>query len=259
MTSPVLLDRAAHLEGLRASLVALVRCAERAGPRAPVPTTPDWDVARLVAHQGMVHRWAAGVVRGDDVDVDAAEREGRAAPDPLEWLRDGAIELVSAISSARDDLDVVVFLADAPPPRDFWARRQCHETTIHAVDALSAQLGRRPRGADADWITAPVALDGIDELLAGFLPRPVSRLRADEPRRVVVRPSGCDVAWTVDVSPAPPVTTRHVADAVDVGEHEVLLEGDPVALYLTLWNRSDEVAPTDGWDLWTDSAQVRWA
>lgn len=258
MTSPVLLDRAAHLEGLRASLVALVRGAERAGLRAPVPTTPDWDVRRLVAHQGMVHRWAAGVVRGDDVDAAAAEREGRAAPDPLEWLRDGAIELVSAISGARDDLDAMVFLADAPPPRDFWARRQCHETTIHAVDALSAQLGHHPRAADADWITAPVALDGIDELLAGFLPRPVSRLRADEPQRVVVRPSGCDVVWTVDVSPAPPVTTRHIGDAVDVGEGEVLLEGDPVALYLTLWNRSDEVAPTDGWDLWTDSAQVRW-
>jgi uncharacterized protein (TIGR03083 family) len=257
MTSPVLLDRAAHLEGLRASLVALVRSAERAGLKAPVPTTPDWDVRRLVAHQGMVHRWAAGIVRGEDVDVAGVEREGREAPDPLEWLRDGAIELVSAVSAAPDDLDALVFLAAAPPPRQFWARRQCHETTIHAVDALSAQLGRYPRAADAGWITAPVALDGIDELLAGFLPRPVSRLRADEPQRIVVRPEGSETAWVVDVSSAPPVTTTCAAG--DAPEADVLLEGDPVALYLTLWNRSDEVAPTDGWDLWTDSAQVRWA
>ena len=65
-----------------------------------------------------------------------------------------------------------MFLADAPSPRCFWARRQCHETTIHAVDALSASLGRYPVAADASWIGTELALDGIDELLTGFLPRP---------------------------------------------------------------------------------------
>lgn len=256
MTSPVLLTREAHLEGLRAAVVALVRWGDRAGLRAPVPTTPDWDVRRLVAHQGMVHRWAAGIVTGTDVDVEAVERTGRSAADPLEWLRDGAIEVVSAISGAPDDLDALVFLADAPPPRDFWARRQCHETTIHAVDALAAALGRHPKASDADWITEEVALDGIDELLMGFLPRPVSRLRSEDPQRVVVRPEGSALAWVVDVSGAPPVTTRCPAAAGPAGD--VLLEGGPVSLYLTLWNRSDEVAPTDGWGLWADSAQVRW-
>jgi len=257
MTSQVLLARTAHLEGLRAAMVALVRSAERAGMRAPVPTTPDWDVRRLVAHQGMVHRWAAGIVTGRDVDAEAVERAGRCEADPLEWLRDGAIEVVTAISEASDDLDALVFLADAPAPRDFWARRQCHETTIHAVDALSALLGRYPRASDTGWITPDLALDGIDELLAGFLPRPVSRLRSADPQRVVVRPEGSALAWAVDVSAGPPVTTTHTAAAAPDGD--VLLEGDAVALYLTLWNRSDEMAPTDGWDLWADSAQVRWS
>lgn len=239
---------AQHLEGLRSALVAFARYADRAGLRAPVPTTPDWTVRRLVAHQGMVHRWATATLRGDDCDPDGLQQEGQVAPDPLEWLRDGAIDLAQAIHEAPDDLDVVVFLADAPPAKRFWARRQCHETTIHAVDALSAALGRYPKAADT-WITDEVALDGIDELLTGFLPRERSRLRADEPVTVAVRPEGSDLGWEVAVSPAPAVTTRVAAPRGDV-----LLEGSPVALYLTLWNRSDEIGAPD---LWHDSA-VRW-
>ncbi|UUZ61060.1 maleylpyruvate isomerase N-terminal domain-containing protein [Nocardioides sp. B-3] len=162
------LEVAAHLEGVRTAMVAMVRYADRAGLAAPVPTTPDWTVRRLLAHQGMVHRWAAAVVTGAEQTPDRWEREGRAAPDPFEWLRDGAIEVVTAISAAPADLDALVFPADAPSPRRFWARRQCHETTIHAVDALAASLGRYPVAADATRIGAEVALDGIDELLSGF-------------------------------------------------------------------------------------------
>ena len=141
-----------HLEGLREAVVALVRDADRAGLRAPVPTTPDWTVRRLVAHQGMVHRWAAATVRGVTTAPDAWEQEGIDAADPLEWLEDGVIDLVGAIVQAPEDLEAPVFLRDAPPPREFWARRQCHETTIHAVDAVAAALGRFPRAADAGWI-----------------------------------------------------------------------------------------------------------
>ncbi|HEY8059487.1 MAG TPA: maleylpyruvate isomerase N-terminal domain-containing protein, partial [Acidimicrobiales bacterium] len=65
-----------HLEGLREAMVAFVRYADRAGLRAPVPTTPDWTVRRLVAHQGMVHRWASATVRGLGADPDALEQEG---------------------------------------------------------------------------------------------------------------------------------------------------------------------------------------
>lgn len=254
-------DLVAHLEGLRTALGAMVRYADRAGLSALVPTTPDWTVRRLVTHQGMVHRWAAAIVRGDDLEqagvAAVLEAEGRRAPDPLQWLRDGATEVVDAISRAPDDLDTLVFLADAPPPRRFWARRQCHETTIHAVDALSAALGRHPVAADAGWIPPELALDGIDELLSGFLPRPVSRLRSADPQRIVVLPDEGDSAWQVDVSQMPPVTTRRPrCEAPD--DADTLLAGGALALYLTLWNRSDEVAPAGDWQLWRDSAQVRW-
>ncbi len=60
-----------HLDGLRRAVDAFAGSAEAAGLEAAVPTTPDWDVRRLVAHQGMVHRWATGHLLG------AAGRPGR--------------------------------------------------------------------------------------------------------------------------------------------------------------------------------------
>ena len=254
-----MLDVPTHLDGLREALLAFVRYADRAGLAAPVPTTPDWTVRQLVAHQGMVHRWAAATIRSQPIDPDVVEREGRQSGDPLEWLRDGAIEVVQAIHDAPEDLDTVVFLRDAPPARPFWARRQCHETTIHAVDALSAALGRLPQ-ADDTWIGRELAVDGIDELLTGFITRGRSRLRAEEPLTIAVRPTDTDRAWLVHVSDRPAVTDRLPADWS--GEADVALTGPAVALYLTLWNRSDEVVPEgDGdsaWDLWTEGSPIRW-
>ena len=246
-----------HLEGLREAMVAFVRSADRAGWRAPVPTCPGWTVRRLVAHQGMVHRWATAELRGAAAgpsaarrpafDPSAAERLGFGSSDPLDWLREGAIGLVAAVVAAPDDVDAPVFLADAPPPRRFWARRQCHETTVHAVDALAAALGRLPTAADAAWVDPKIATDGIDELLTGFLPRESTRLRTDGAARLGVVVDGARAGWVVDLGPGVPVTTRVEAACVD---GDLVLRGTPTALQLTLWNRSDECAPEDGHPLW---------
>ncbi len=136
-----------HLAGIDAAVDRMAVWSRAAGPDAPVPTCPGWTVRDLLAHQGMVHRWATAVVRGDDprgVDDTALEAEGRGASDPVGWLLDGADPLVTALRAAPDDLDVMTFLKEAPPARLFWARRQCHETTVHALDALAAREARRP-------------------------------------------------------------------------------------------------------------------
>jgi uncharacterized protein (TIGR03083 family) len=247
---PTQLSSARHLEGLRDAMLAFVRYADRAGLAAPVPTCPEWTVRELVAHQGRVHRWAAGLVRGEQVDGDATsafEREGHAHPDPLSWLRQGSVELVAAIRGARDDLDAVVFLQDAPAPRAFWARRQCHETTIHAVDALAAALGRPP-GADEVWIAADIASDGIDELLGGFMTQRRSRLRCDEESLLVVAPDDTDDSWEVSLGPRPAVTTRRTSRAGRAADPDWELTGSAVELYLRLWNRTAvPEAPGDTW------------
>ncbi|MCW2773593.1 MAG: hypothetical protein JWN91_1919 [Nocardioides sp.] len=244
-----------HLDGLRAAMVAFVRYADRAGLRAPVPTCPDWTVRDLVAHQGMVHRWAAALVRGEaDVDPDAFEAAGRDCVDPLEWLRDGVIDLAEALTRAPEDTKALVFLDDAPAPREFWARRQCHETTVHAVDALSAALGRMPR-ADETWIETDLAVDGIDELLGGFLTRPRSRLRCKDDGALVVAPDDAPDWWRVDIGPRPAVTSRRTGPR-EAGYYDWELEGTAVDLYLSLWNRTGREA-LDG--AWRERAAVTWS
>ncbi|MCW2821576.1 MAG: hypothetical protein JWR64_1371 [Marmoricola sp.] len=244
-------DFSEHLEAIREALAAFVDHARRAGLEAPVPTTPEWTVRQLVAHQGMVHRWATAIVRGTRVDPAAVEAEGLAARDPVLWLRDGGHRLVEALQKAPVDLDAPVFLNDAPPPRLFWARRQSHETTIHSVDALSAALGRVPN-ADDTWITRQIALDGIDELLTGFLTRKSSPLRSEEPILFGFRPTDVERSWLVVVGPDAPVVERNYRGYADVE-----LEAPAEALYLAAWNRTDEIA-VDGFDVWREHARVTW-
>jgi uncharacterized protein (TIGR03083 family) len=249
---PTTLTPDQHLAALRDAVSAFARAAQHAGLDVPVPTCPDWTVRRLIGHQGMVHRWAAANLRGRTIEIDATERAGRRAPSPVDWLRDGAIDLVAAISTAPDDVQTVVFLNDAPGPRAFWARRQCHETTIHSVDALAAALGRYPTSADTT-VDPAVAVDGIDELLAGFMTRNKSRLRSESPMLVGVVAEESPTGWLVEVGPAPAVVT--VAPSDEVAQRcDVRIEGPAVAVYLTLWNRSDEL---DVLDLWR-SAPVTW-
>jgi uncharacterized protein (TIGR03083 family) len=245
-----------HLVALRDAVSAFARHADAAGLDVPVPTCPDWTVRRLVGHQGMVHRWATANLRGGSIEIDATERAGRRAASPVDWLRDGAVALVAAITEAPDDVRTVVFLNDAPAPRHFWARRQCHETTIHGVDALSAALGRYPVAGDT-WIDPAVAVDGIDELLRGFMTRNKSRLRSEDPLSIAVLADESPTGWLVEVGPAPAVVS--VAGRDEVADRaDVRLEGPAVSVYLTLWNRSDELDLDDRAGAPWRSAPITW-
>ena len=179
---------------LRAEADLLAGEAAQAFVTDPVPTCPQWSVRDLVEHTGGVHRWAATVVKGALTrDVPDAEQEllFRAPADPdelLAWFTRGTHELVQALEAAPADLRTFVFLNSAPPPRQFWTRRQAHETTIHRVDALAARLGRMPSTHEAD-ISREVAIDGLDELLVGFVQRRSSKLRHTEPYWVTIAPT----------------------------------------------------------------------
>lgn len=253
---PTTLSHADHLDGLREALLAFTRYADRAGLRAGVPTCPEWNVRQLIAHQGMVHRWAAGLLAGHSTDTEALEREGRAAVDPVEWLRDGAIDLAGALTRAPETVAAPVFLKDAPPPRAFWARRQCHETTIHAVDAMAAALGSPPDPAQT-WVTTELALDGIDELLCGFLPRSKSTLRSVDPVAFAIRPDEGDRAWLVRVTEEPAETTVLARSDAELDAADVQVTGPVVDLYLRLWNRAP-LADDDGLELWREKSRVVW-
>jgi uncharacterized protein (TIGR03083 family) len=249
-----------HGEGLGDAWTVLRDNAARAGLGAAVPTCPGWTVRELVAHQGMVHRWAAGCVRGegDDEACDGIEQEGLASPDLLAWLDEGAKDLLAALAFAPAELDTWFFLPDSAGPREGWARRQCHETTIHAVDALAARLGRVPR-ADETWIRAAIALDGVDELLTGFVPRPRQRVHRSPATRLLVAPRSTTRAWLLDIAPdRPPVVERlDLHEGSSVPEHDALVTGEPVEVLLRLWSRGGEPGDEiERW--WTDTVSVTW-
>ena len=222
-------------EGIGNAAAVLRNNAAAAGLDAAVPTCPDWNVRDLVTHQGLVHRWATATIRGVPAREDAdAEAEAAAASDLLEWLDDGLVDLLNALAAAPADLDVPFFLLDAPAPRQAWARRQCHETTIHAIDAMAAKLGRAP-DPDELWVSPALARDGIDELLLGFAPRRKYNPNAARRSRIAVVTDDGLGAWTLTIGPDG-CSARLGADE----DADARVTGTARGIYAGLWNR--------GWD-----------
>jgi uncharacterized protein (TIGR03083 family) len=250
-----------HVEVVQRAAENLATWAREAGTDDPVPTCPRWAVADLVAHQGIVHRWAASNVRGEGPVSEAKEKVLReVSPDSLlDWFAEGAAALVRDLHAAPDDLEAMVFLKDAPPPKRFWARRQAHETTIHSVDALAATLGRFPLAEEAG-IPADLAVDGIDELLCGFVPRGRSKLSRQDGATLLVAPTDVDRAWVLHLGER--ITTEAVPGGGGEGQPaDARFTGTAAQLYLGLWNRGEEIVSTDP-DLvadWRGHQRVRWS
>jgi uncharacterized protein (TIGR03083 family) len=254
---PTLLSLDDHLGALVRSGAALGEAAAAAGLEAKVPTCPAWDVTDLLVHQGMVHRWAAANLRGEpDHDTAASQAEGKAAASLLAWYTQGLAALVDTLRTTAEDAKAMVFLRDAPPPRRFWARRQAHETTIHSVDAIAARSQRWPTASDVA-IDPVLAADGIDELLMGFITRGKGRLHAAEPSTVLIRTDDTGHGWTLRISDGPTVAAPGAIE-----RPEVVFSGTAVQLYLSLWNRADEITTNGRSDLieqWRKQIRIRWS
>lgn len=256
MTDVVTLQQ--HLALIDKAAAALAARAGEAGLDARVPTCPRWTVADLVAHQGMVHRWAASNLRMDGLGVPTKTEVLREVPagELIAWLRSGAKHLLATLRSADPDVPAMVFLNDAPSPLDFWARRQAHETTIHAVDALAAVLGRQPTAGEAG-IEADVAADGLDELLTGFFTRGRSRLADGTSFTMAVTPSDSDSGWMLRFSEG-----RMTAQRLRSTDADVVFTGSAPQLCLGMWNRGAEIHASGRpgvLDRWRSLQRVRWS
>jgi len=105
-------------------------------------------------------------------------------------------------------------------------------------------------------IEPALAADGVDELLTGFITRRRGELRAAEPYAVRVRATDTGHDWTVRVSDGPVVTT-----VGGTGDADATFTGTAAQLYLSLWNRADEISVTgrpDVLDRWRTEVRVRW-
>ncbi|MBO0866091.1 MAG: maleylpyruvate isomerase family mycothiol-dependent enzyme, partial [Mycobacterium sp.] len=246
-----LMDASALIEALSAEGPRLLGAATRAGWDAPVPGV-DWDVRDLVVHTGGVQRWATTVVSGgSDEDVKAANSRVGAGPadDQLpDWFAAGHAALVDTLRAAPDDLDVFTFLP-APSPRQFWARRQAHETAVHRADAQTS-LG------SVDPLPVEFAQDGIAEMLHGFAAR--RRHAIPQPGIVLLQPTDAGAAWRVVFGGGSTRAERAGSDC----PADSVVGGTSSDLYLWLWNRPAARVEVHGdaelAGLWRKAVRVTW-
>lgn len=152
-----------YIEAIRTESAALVAAAEVAGLDASVPSCPDWTVADLLVHIGIVQRWA-----GDHVSGRRTERQPLPVVDPpvdsaglVEWVRSGSAQFVATLEETPPATETWTF--SGPGTAEFWFRRQAHEVAMHRVDADLASGSLAP-------IESDLACDGIDEFFDVIVP-----------------------------------------------------------------------------------------
>lgn len=168
-----MLDHEWFCERAGAEIARMSSVVSGADPAAPVPTCPEWTVAKLVKHTGIVHRWVTHIVstrsseRVDQRDLEVGLPDSEALY--ADWLAAGAEPLLATLRAAGPD--TAVWAWGAEHRSGWWSRRMLHETTVHRADADVA-VGAEP------FIDPVVAADGIEEFLTN-LPsarRPAARL-----------------------------------------------------------------------------------
>ena len=130
-----------------------------AGPDAPVPVTPGWDVGRLLKHMGTVLGWGAATIESRPATVNPRELDLAVPADRTgygPWLVALADRAGAAIAAAPAGAECSSWTDDRTV--GFWARRLANEIAVHRWDAESATGTPSPLATEA-------AIDAIDELL----------------------------------------------------------------------------------------------
>ncbi|HZD65184.1 MAG TPA: maleylpyruvate isomerase family mycothiol-dependent enzyme, partial [Acidimicrobiales bacterium] len=196
---------------------------------------PEWDLAKLGLHLGLVYTWAGEQVRQrltEPLDRSTLPRapEGNAR---IPWFLEAAARAVEGLRAAESDAPAGGW-RDQTVTAGFWRRRLAHETAVHHLDAEEA-VGR------AGALDAELASDGIDEVLDVFLPYARAGAGGWPPPGALhlVRSDG-DGAWTLEPGPADVVVHRTTsvspARRTDAG---ATVTAPALALQRLCWGRSE--------------------
>ncbi len=234
------LDSAQLLAALQSQGDDLVRTAAQSDPDRKVPYCPGWTVRDLVAHLETVYRWAGQIVRERwQSRPDRAERAGEG----VRSLAAAHAELLEILRTAPADLACWTHWP-APSGRDYWIRRQTHETAVHNVDLHNAVRGIPAGGAELD---PALAGDGVDEMVCGFSRRFRPWLREAPAHVLALHAADIDRWWWIRLGPGEPEFGRGQTD------HGTAVSGRAGELLLWLWNRREPA----GLDVTGDPAAVR--
>jgi uncharacterized protein (TIGR03083 family) len=196
----------------------------------PVPKCPGWDLAQLVRHVGVTHRWVRAMVADGDQEkrpydpfLAHAPADRRSLPG---WLADGAADLVAVLAATPPDRPVWTWTPDRCV--GFWPRRMLHEVAVHHADAAHAL------GVPATLETR-VAEDGIDEYLTciRYLSSVdgVNTIALDGPSLALVA-TDTGTTWWIDDS-----LSAHRSDGPDGAASVVSAPAE--RLFLFVWGRVD--------------------
>jgi len=257
------MEIAEHITAIGQEAKLLAAAAKQGGLDVDIPTCPGWDMRELLRHLSMIHLWAAGhVAQLHDGSWSSLTELTEFWPDLavfwpdddqlIDWYLETNTNLVHTLESAP--LDVESWISPRweprPSPVGTWARRQAHETAIHRFDAENA-------AGIASGFDPTFASDGIDEILAGMVPRreaiPIASVQT-----MVVHASDTDNRWHMTFAPEGITTIR------GDGPADVTLTGDASDLYLAMWNRTDDFNITvtgdrELLDKWHDNVRIRWS
>ena len=238
------MNRDTYLDAIAADGAALAAAA-RLGLDAQVPSCPDWKVADLVDHTGMVHRWVAEMVgTGAMFRVKRSELPPAPGPDQLvDWFEEGVGLLVSVLRDSEPDRPVWNW-SPQPKEAEFWPRRMAQETTVHRWDGQAAHGVQQP-------IPTVVAADGIDEIIRVFLATDA----AEHPEATLggtlhLHATDTDFERMVQVEGGKVIVTD------EHGKGDAALRGPASDLLLFLWGRT----PAAPLEVFGDQAVVdNWA
>src|SRR2546427_3415886 len=254
---PGVMELADHIEALRREGDLLATAAESTELDTPIPTCPDWRMRDLVRHIGDVHRWArAHVAEGRLRPIGRSDLPEVTGPLPsdvdlVDWFREGHARLVRTLETADPETQCWTFLP-APSPVAFWARRQAHETGMHRADSQS------PGGLAGMTPFPPrFAVDGVDEMLFGFLSGPTEELRADPLRTLHLHATDTEGEWLVRLDEDVDVRQEHAPADCSV-------RATASDLDLLLWNRRTSEGLDVGGDasvlsFWRQAVKVEWS
>ncbi len=218
------MDHAEYFPIITAHAAALADVARGVDAGTPVPSCPEWDVAKLVRHTGTAHRWSAAVVRTGEplshkqVDL-ALPDDPTALPD---WLEASAAQLVTVLGAEDPTTPCWSWTDDHRV--GFWSRRMAFETVVHAWDGQGVVGVAPPFAAD-------LAADGIDEHL-GNLPFVVGAAAGGAETTLHVHCTDVPGEWLVRRAAAGLTVTRERSKA------DVALRGLASDLFVVVLGRA---------------------
>ena len=225
-----MIDHETYCTAVGDQIAALAAALDTADLTVEVPTTPGWDVQGVAKHVGVIHRWAAQMIRDDLHErLDFKAIEGRAPVEGqswADWIRAGGDLLVGQLRGHAPD--AAVWTWGPGGTVGWWARRTTFETFVHGADVALA-LGGEPA------LRADLAVDGIDEFLvnlpgaAAFAPGVTELRGAGE--TIHLHATDAEGEWMVTLT-ADGFTVDH-----GHGKGDVAVRGSAVDLLLLVYGR----------------------